>query len=236
MQCAAAAAVVNTPRATALRSGFFMGALLVIAGYRQQGHATQPRHRAPKQKARAKHGLVQASLQQQARHAPSQPFSAYLLIDSLVAVAALAAASAADLAASAAAAPASLAASAALWAASLVASAALPAASLVAAAAFEAAALASAAASLAASAAALAASLAASTAGAGAGAGASTGAGAGAGTTASSFLPQAASATAAIIDARTRDFFIWIFLRTVNSCGKVQGHVTRPWPRVRSTK
>ena len=154
---------------------------------------------------------------------PGRPFGAYLLTDSLAAVAALEAASAADLAASAAAAPASLAASAALWTASLVASAAAEPASLAASTALEAAALASAAASLAASAAALAASLAASTAGAATGAGASTGAGAGAGTAASSFLPQAASATAAIIDARTRDFFIWIFLTTVDSCETDQG-------------
>jgi len=151
---------------------------------------------------------------------PGRPFGAYLLTDSLAAVAALEAASAADLAASA---PASLAASAALWTASLVASAAAAPASLAASTALEAAALASAAASLAASAAALAASLAASTAGAATGAGASTGAGAGAGTAASSFLPQAASATAAIIDARTRDFFIWIFLTTVDSCETDQG-------------
>lgn len=50
-----------------------------------------------------------------------------------------------------------------------------------------------------------------SAAGAGAAAGASTGAGAGA-AAGSSFLPQAASAAAAIRAARTREFFISIFL------------------------
>ncbi len=92
-----------------------------------------------------------------------------------------------------------------------------------------AAAAAASAAALAASAAAAAASEAAgagaagSTAGAGAGAGAgtstTTGAGAGAGA-GSSFLPQAASAAAAIRAARTREFFISIFLVGQTSSSK----------------
>ncbi len=164
---------------------------------------------------------------------------AYLVAASFAAVAAFEAASAAALAASAAAAPASLAASLAVSAAllaalaaaapaSLAASAAAAPASLAASAALAAALPAALAASLAASAAALAASLAASTAGAGAGAGASTGAGAGAGAAASSFLPQAARATAAINDARTTDFFIWIFLTTVDSCVSSQKQTIHP--------
>ncbi len=206
-----------------MRSGFFHRRRRPLKGLSSRPLAPRPHKKSPC-KARARSGGSAA----QARWSPGQRLSAYLLTDSLAAVAALEAASAAALAASAAAAPASLAASAALWAASLVASAALPAASLVASAAFEAAALASAAASLAASAAALAASLAASTAGAGAGAGASTGAGAGAGTAASSFLPQAARATAAINDAITRDFFISVFLTTVDSCGTGRSKQSAP--------
>ncbi len=175
------------------------------------------------------------------RHRATDNTINYLVAASLAAVAAFEAASAAALAASAAAAPASLAASlaasaalpaaaAASLAASLVASAAAAPASLAASTAFEAAVPAAAAASLAASAAALAASLAAST----AGAGASTGAGAGA--AASSFLPQAASATAAINEARTTDFFIWIFLTTVDSCDSNQRQTIYPRQSVHSTR
>jgi hypothetical protein len=46
----------------------------------------------------------------------------------------------------------------------------------------------------------------------GADAGAAMGAGAGAGATTSSFLPQAARATAATMAARARDLFIWMIL------------------------
>ncbi len=222
MPCAAPWAVTSLPSHCLCAVAFFMGPRNGHQRWPTDEHChPSPPAKRPNKKPVQSTGCSGKSAVQ-ARQRPGQQLSAYLLTDSLAAVAALDAASAAALAASAAAAPASLAASAALWAASLVASAALPAASLVASAAFEAAALASAAASLAASAAALAASLAASTAGAGAGAGASTGAGAGAGTAASSFLPQAARATAAINDAITRDFFISVFLTTVDSCGTGQ--------------